>query len=315
MPLSHGQIRLRLWPLIGVQQHGCITRRSTKIYRICGYFIPQSTFREYRAEPVCLVLCKVQAANRFFRAAHAITVARLWRRGDPPLDMRCQVRSIGGKGSRLRRKGRVVTRRIRMPAIHATSNGAGRTEAPPGRRYTRLAAALHWLVAMLILGSYTSMYARQWLTQKATPAHVVALEIHIALGITIGAFVALRLAWRLANRPPDLPTGPAWQLAAARATHCLLYVLTILMPLSGYGATTRPPVYLSFVPGFRNTALYERLVTDLLGISWSTWVKSLFFIHHVSGAYFLWPLILLHIAAAFYHQFGRRDNAMHRMWF
>jgi cytochrome b561 len=208
-----------------------------------------------------------------------------------------------------------MTKPVLISTSPAALNDVEKSAAPAFERYTRLAVALHWIVAILILGSYSSMYTRLWFTQKATWANVTALEIHIAFGISIGVFVALRLAWRLANRPPALPAGPKLQLAAAKATHRLLYVMIVVMPLSGYGATTRLPAYLSLIPGFRNSALYNWLVSDLLGISWSAWVKSLYFIHHVSGAYLLWPLILLHVAAAFYHQFGKRDDGMRRMWF
>jgi cytochrome b561 len=174
--------------------------------------------------------------------------------------------------------------------------------------------ALHWIVALLMLGSYTSVYFRHWFTAKATPANLTAIQIHIACGISIGAFVVLRLAWRLLNRPPALPAGPAWEHLAARLSHGLLYVLMIAMPLSGYGATKRQSAYLSFVPPFPNSAAYKWLVTDTLGISWSTWEKSLDLVHYVSGAYLIWPLVLIHTAAALYHQFGKRNGLLRRMW-
>ncbi len=151
--------------------------------------------------------------------------------------------------------------------------------------------ALHWLVALLILGSYSSVYFRHWFTTKATPANANALQIHIACGISIGVFVALRIAWRLLNRPPALPAGPAWQQHAARISHGLLYLFIIAMPFSGYGATKRASAYFTFVPPFPNSALYKWLVTDTLHLSWSAWEKSLDLIHHVTGSYLLWPLI------------------------
>ena len=95
----------------------------------------------------------------------------------------------------------------------------------------------------------------------------------------------------------------------------MLYILMVAQPLSGYGATRRPSAYLSFVPAFPNSALYRWFVTDTLGISWSTWARSLYSVHHITGAYLLWLLVLVHAAAALYHQFGRRDGLMRRMWF
>jgi len=194
-------------------------------------------------------------------------------------------------------------------------NGDRIPHAPSVARYTRIAVTLHWIVALLLVGSYSSVYFRHWFTQKATPASISALEVHIACGISIGVFVVLRIAWRLMNQPPALPAGPRWQLLAARISHGLLYVLMVAQPLSGYGATRRPSAYLSFVPPFPNSAMYRWLVTDTLGISWSTWAKSLYFVHDITGSYLLWLLVLIHAAVALYHQFGRRDGLMRRMWF
>lgn len=174
--------------------------------------------------------------------------------------------------------------------------------------------ALHWIIALLILGSYSSIYFRQLFTTKGTPENATALQVHIACGLSIGGFVILRIAWRLMNRPPAPLAVPAWQHLAARISHGLLYLFIIAMPFSGYGAAKRPSVYFTFVPAFRDTALYKWLVTDTLGISWSAWEKSLDFIHSVTGAYLLWPLIALHTAAALYHQFALRNGLMRRMW-
>lgn len=175
--------------------------------------------------------------------------------------------------------------------------------------------ALHWVIALLILGSYSSVYFRQWFTTRGTPENATALQIHIACGLSIGGFVVLRIAWRLMNQPPALLPGPAWHHHAARVSHGLLYLFIIAMPFSGYGAAKRPSAIFSFVPAFRDTALYNWLVRDTLGMSWEVWEKSLDFVHTVTGAYLLWPLIAIHTAAALYHQYGMRDGLMRRMWF
>jgi len=86
---------------------------------------------------------------------------------------------------------------------------------PSIERYTRIAVALHWIVALLFLIAYTSVYYRQWFTARSTPENITAIQIHYACGISIGVFVLLRLIWRLFNRPPAPPPGPAWQRRAA----------------------------------------------------------------------------------------------------
>ncbi|WP_205665083.1 cytochrome b/b6 domain-containing protein, partial [Caldimonas tepidiphila] len=57
---------------------------------------------------------------------------------------------------------------------------------------------------------------------------------HKWAGVAILALSALRLLWRLLRRPPPPVPAPRWQLAAAHATHALLYLLFFAVPLAGW---------------------------------------------------------------------------------
>lgn len=86
------------------------------------------------------------------------------------------------------------------------------------------ARVLHWLMAAMILtmlfvgvGMVASVTQRPWL-----------IDLHRPLGIAILILAMLRLINRLRNRPPPLPADlPAWQKAAAIASHWLLYALML----------------------------------------------------------------------------------------
>jgi cytochrome b561 len=68
-----------------------------------------------------------------------------------------------------------------------------------------------------------------------SPTKLRYFSWHKWAGVTILALVALRLLWRLFNRPAELPAPmPAWQKSAAHGLHHLLYVLMFAVPLSGY---------------------------------------------------------------------------------
>src|SRR6266516_1366432 len=58
---------------------------------------------------------------------------------------------------------------------------------------------------------------------------------HWVMAALILAQIALRLLWRLANPTPELPSGiAAWERAAARLSHLLLYALMIALPVTGW---------------------------------------------------------------------------------
>lgn len=186
-------------------------------------------------------------------------------------------------------------------------------------RYGSVAITLHWLVATLFLVSYVSVYYRHWFTERNTPENLLALDIHLAVGVTIGAFVLLRVLWRLTNPSPRLAPGPGWEHLAARLGHLLLYMAMIAMPVTGYLGTGRATDLVLFkVPAFKDTAWYEWLVFEVLGKDFDYTFKDfeapLDFLHKdVGGALLVWILIVIHVAAAIYHHRVKRDNTLNRM--
>ena len=73
--------------------------------------------------------------------------------------------------------------------------------AAPG--YTRTAIALHWLVAVLILGAFAlGLYMVEL---ELSPTKLKLYSWHKWLGVTIWMIAVVRLVWRLTHRPPPLP--------------------------------------------------------------------------------------------------------------
>jgi cytochrome b561 len=102
-------------------------------------------------------------------------------------------------------------------------------------RYGTVAVLLHWAIALGIVANVvigldfphhepgTPFPPKPW------------LPLHISLGLSILVLSVVRLAWRLAHRPPPHPpTMKRWEIRLADAAHGLFYVLIILMPLSGW---------------------------------------------------------------------------------
>ena len=136
-----------------------------------------------------------------------------------------------------------------------------------------------------------------------SPQRLKLYNWHKWAGIVVLALSFARLAGRLLRRPPADPPMPAWQAAAAHATHWLMYALFFAVPLSGWAYTSAVgfPVVVFGVwplPDFvaRDAALAEQMKT------WHAWLSWL-----------LAAATLAHTAAALKHHFIDRDGLLQRM--
>jgi cytochrome b561 len=169
-------------------------------------------------------------------------------------------------------------------------------------RYTGVAIALHWLVALLILGSF--VVGTYMVDLDLSPWKLKVYSWHKWNGVTIFLLVALRLAWRVTHRPPALPAAmPEWQRHAAAISHALLYLLMLAVPLSGWVMSSAggfPVVYLGVfqLPDLvaKDKALFEL-------------TKS---VHYALNKTLL-VLVALHVAAAVKHHYADRDDVLARM--
>ena len=163
-------------------------------------------------------------------------------------------------------------------------------------RYSRVAMWFHWTIAVLVIVN---------LVIGLLHDAIGGMGLHKPIGLTILALTAGRIAWRLLHRPPPLPAHtPAWERAAAHATHWVLYLLMIAMPVTGWvmvsGAEVRRPLTLfglfdiPYLPVGRDAASLGHDAHALLG-----WLML--------------ALVVLHVAAALRHWLVLRDGVFGRM--
>ena len=101
-----------------------------------------------------------------------------------------------------------------------------------GPRYTKVAIWLHWLIGLSVIANIGLAMLTEGLGREA---HMAAMGVHKALGMTILVLTVLRILWRLSHRAPPLPASvAAWQRTASKIVHFLFYALLILLPLSGW---------------------------------------------------------------------------------
>ncbi len=172
----------------------------------------------------------------------------------------------------------------------------------PVDRYTRTSIAVHWLMAVLLVGLFgVGTYMSDL---PLSPQKLKIYSWHKWAGITALLLVAFRLAWRVGNRPPPLPDSvPAWQQAAAHGLHHLLYLLMIAVPLSGW--------LMSSAKGFQTVYFGVLPLPDLVGKDKE--LGELLKTVHATLNYCLAVLVFAHIGAAFKHHFLDRDEILSRM--
>ncbi|MGR6075850.1 cytochrome b [Achromobacter xylosoxidans] len=167
--------------------------------------------------------------------------------------------------------------------------------------FSLFARVLHWSMAVGILAM---LFIGVGMVASVSERHQWLVQIHKPLGLALLALVSIRLARRLYKEgAPALPADlPAWQRHAALASHVLLYALMFAMPLIGWamlsaggypvvaGGWQLPPI----APA--NAALFSRLRDA-----------------HRYLAFLLLATVLLHLAAALFHGWIRRDGVLESM--
>lgn len=183
-------------------------------------------------------------------------------------------------------------------------------------RYGMVAQALHWTVALLIVGAFAAVYFRNWFTDAGTGRNLAALQLHLSIGLSVVVFAGLRLWWRQRSRtmPDELP-GSRLEHAASRAVHTALYSLMIAMPVTGYLGTGVDTEFFGIVtvPRFADTPLFDVVVIRGMGLTFEEFEQPIDWLHKALGEALVLALVGIHVAAALFHQYVRRDGVMQRM--
>ncbi|WP_315780488.1 cytochrome b [Bradyrhizobium sp. SZCCHNPS1003] len=176
-----------------------------------------------------------------------------------------------------------------------------------------IAKLFHWTGAGAFIAAYAVVYYVIWFMDDTSPDALPVLNVHWVLGMIVGLSVLPRLLWRLVNVQPDQPHASHAEAWLAHAAHWGLYVLLILMPLTGYIGTDAATDFGAFaLPNFRETALFGWIETRW-GITWEAFEPPVDAIHHVVGKWIAWIVVALHVAAALFHHVVRRDGVLTRM--
>jgi cytochrome b561 len=170
--------------------------------------------------------------------------------------------------------------------------------------YDRVAVALHWVIALLLIGQIAFGFMLDDIAPRKTPSRAFVINLHKSFGLTLGLLIVLRIIWRLRHAPPPWPAAtPASWRHAARWGHRLLYAFMVVIPLAGATASN-----------------FSKYGIKFYGWQIPPWgadrpeVYAFFNRLHVYAAWVFAALILGHVAMALKHAWVDRDASLHRIW-
>jgi cytochrome b561 len=167
------------------------------------------------------------------------------------------------------------------------------------RIFDRTTRLMHWLSAALMLLVFVLAFSIDLATSR--PAHTAVLQLHRSIGLTVWVVTLARLVWRHFATYPNWPSDMSQAMrVAAMASEYALYALLLAQPILGLLQTNAhgDHVNLFFIgqlPALidKNRPLAQQLLT----------------VHKAVG-FSLLGLVALHVSAAFFHHFWRRDDTL-----
>jgi cytochrome b561 len=168
--------------------------------------------------------------------------------------------------------------------------------------YSITARTLHWITATLVLINLPLGVIIA--NTGGGPVHDWLYNLHRSIGATVIPVILIRFLYRLSHPPLALPDDvPPLQQLAAHATHWMLYGLLVVQPFLGWLGTSAYPAPIIVFGLFELPPIWheDRPLSD-----------TVLLIHAVVGL-LITALVAMHIAAALYHHFVRRDTVLTRM--
>lgn len=169
------------------------------------------------------------------------------------------------------------------------------------KNYNPVARAIHWLSAIVVIAMFgvglwmvDLSYYSQW--YKTAP------HWHKSVGLLLAGLTIFRFIWKLVT-PSPRPEGSALEIIGAKLAHMAMYVLLIVLFVSGYLISTEDGRAIDVFNWFSVPAL-GALFENQADISGQ--------IHF----YTAWALIILaavHAIAALKHHFINKDNTLRKM--
>ena len=168
-----------------------------------------------------------------------------------------------------------------------------------------VAIVFHWTIALLFLAQLALGY---FLSRDIDPVLQFNLfQYHKSIGFLVLALAAPRFIWSVFSRKPRaLDGGGMASRLAARAAHAALLFLTLAVPLAGWAVASTSPLQ---IPSY----VFDLVVVPGLPMAISDQAEAFWTEVHATLAYLAAVIVVLHVAAALWHHFVRKDPTLRRM--
>jgi cytochrome b561 len=164
----------------------------------------------------------------------------------------------------------------------------------------------HWSLAIIIIGSSAFVLhindSTPWFKSTAQ-IFVMNINWHKLLGILALILILARLLWRRKGPVPHAASLTPLERKASAWMHRLLYILMVLVPITGWLSSS------AFGSPVRVFGLFN------LPLIWpeDRTLLPFFYWSHFGLSWALLTLVVLHIGAALYHHFVRKDDVLRSM--
>ena len=174
--------------------------------------------------------------------------------------------------------------------------------------YDPFSRVLHWLTAIAVIAAFIlgpEHFGRE-MHQGLDPATRWDIVTHESLGLLVAALTLLRLLWLTVRPAKPQFDMPAWMHLSAKATHGLLWLLLLAVPVSAMLALGIEGHPLTLLGGIRINELPINANSPLASLAdWGD-------VHGLLGDMILW-LSGLHAVAAIYHHVLLKDGVLRAM--
>lgn len=171
--------------------------------------------------------------------------------------------------------------------------------------YDALSRGFHWLTAIAVIAAFIlgpEHFGRE-MRDGLDPATRLDIVVHESLGMLVMALTLLRLLW-VAVRPakPNFDM-PAWVRITSKATHGILWLLLLAVPVSALltlGSEGHPLTLLGGIRVNEMPFIAQSAIADM-----ADWGE----VHETLGNVIIW-LSGLHAVAAIVHHFVMKDGVL-----